>query len=354
MAKTMGDLARRLAQDTNDDGDATPILIGDLKSGITSPVGQSIANILLRQEDAQAAPVGYKPPGVLSSKACKADTCCVWFYVSAALTSAFKGPTGRCNEIARQAIRLGFHDAGAWSQSNAAAGQDFGGADGSILLSGSEISRPENKGLAGIAALAKATAKSFGVGYADLIQFSAIHAVVTCPLGPRIRVFVGRKDSSTPAPTGLLPGVNDSADKLVALFQDKTIPPHDLAALVGAHTTSRQYFVDTTRKGAPQDGTPGVWDTLFYNQTVGTGPLPKQVLRFNSDLVLSADPRMNNEWLKFAGPGGQSHWDEDYATAYTRLSLLGVNNINNLTECSQVMPAAQPTFKGAGNLLITE
>ncbi|KAF2813835.1 heme peroxidase [Mytilinidion resinicola] len=294
MGKTMSDLARRIAQDTNDDGDATPVLIADLKNGITSPVGQSIANILPRQEDAQAV----SPPGVLSSKACKADTCCVWYYVSAALTAAFKGPTGRCNEIARQAIRLGFHDAGIWSQSNAAAGQDFGGADGSILLSCSEISRPENSGLQGIAALAKATTKSFGVGYADLIQFSAIHAVVTCPLGPRIRVFVGRKDSSTPAPNGLLPGVNDSADKLVALFQDKTIPPHDLAALVGAHTTSRQFFVDTTRKGAPQDGIPGIWDTLIYNQTVGTGPLPKQVLRFNSDLVLSVDPRLNDEWLK--------------------------------------------------------
>jgi hypothetical protein len=28
----------------------------------------------------------------------------------------------------------------------------------------------------------------------------------------------------------------------------------------------------------------------------------------------------------------------DYATAYTRLSLLGVNNINNLTECTHVLP----------------
>lgn len=32
-------------------------------------------------------------------------------------------------------------------------------------------------------------------------------------------------------------------------------------------------------------------------------------------------------------------FDEDYAREYIRLSLLGVNNINNLTECSHVLPA---------------
>lgn len=31
--------------------------------------------------------------------------------------------------------------------------------------------------------------------------------------------------------------------------------------------------------------------------------------------------------------------DQDYAREYIRLSLLGVNNINNLTECSHVLPA---------------
>ena len=172
-----------------------------------------------------------------------------------------------------------------------------------------------------------------------------------CPLGPRIRFFAGRKDNKSPSPNNLLPGVNDSADTLIALFQDKTISPHDLVALLGAHTTSEQFFVDKSRAGAPQDGTPGVWDTLFYNQTLGTGPLPKQVLRFPSDIVLSQDSRTRDEWLRFNGVDGQTHWNEDYARAYIRLSLLGVNQINNMTECTKVLPQRTVKFGAAGELL---
>ncbi|KAF2199859.1 heme peroxidase [Delitschia confertaspora ATCC 74209] len=350
----MNDLSKRIAQEDHpDDGDSPPVLIGDLKEGITTPVGQIIANILLKTESAQSQVTGYLPP-LLGTDKCKKDTCCVWWYISAAMTLAFKGPSGRCNKNARQAIRLGFHDAGTWSQKLADSGQDYGGADGSIVLSGTEIHRAENNGLQDIIGKVKVWQKTFKVGMADLIQFAAIHAVVSCPLGPRTRVFVGRQDSSRAAPDGLLPDVNAKADDLIKLFEEKTISPHDLAALVGAHTTSQQFFVNKNRAGDPQDGTPGVWDTLFYNQTIGTGPLPKKVFRLPSDIVLAKDPRVKLEWDQFAGPNGQNHWNEDYAQAYTRLSLLGVNNINGMTECTKVLPGAQPSFKGALELLIDQ
>ncbi|KAK3624290.1 hypothetical protein LTR56_021111 [Elasticomyces elasticus] len=182
---------------------------------------------------------------------------------------------------------------------------------------------------------------------ADLIQFGANHATVTCPLGPRLRTFVGRKDSSKPAPDGLLPDAKASADSLINLFEDKTISAHELAALVGAHTSSRQFNFDSATSGAPQDSTPGVWDVLFYNQTVQNN-ITKGVFRIPSDVALAAHPSMSAEWQKFSlGNGvGQDHWNGDYAIAYTRLSLLGVNNINNLTECSRVMPVARPDFAG--------
>lgn len=35
---------------------------------------------------------------------------------------------------------------------------------------------------------------------------------------------------------------------------------------------------------------------------------------------------------------------QDYAKAYVRLSLLGVNNINSLIECSKVLPMAVTSF----------
>ncbi|OJD28926.1 ligninase h2 precursor [Diplodia corticola] len=334
--------------DLNADGDADPQMIGDLATvGPTTPVGNSIYNILTGAESGETQVSGYTPP-LFGTKACKADTCCVWSYVSAELSLTFLGPTGRCNKWARAAIRLGFHDAGTWSNTT------WGGADGSIALSGTEINRSENNGLQDIIGKMITIQKRWGVGMADLIQFAGVHAVVTCPLGPRIRFFAGRQDSKTAGPEGLLPGVNDSADKLIQLFQNKTISPHELAALVGAHTASQQFTVNTTLAGAPQDSTPGVWDTRFYNQTT-SNQVPKKVFRFASDVVLANDSRVQDEWVQFTDPvTGQKHWNEDYAAAYTRLSLLGVNNINSLTECSKVLPAQRIQFPGASTLWIEQ
>lgn len=86
----------------------------------------------------------------------------------------FKGCDGQCNEAARQAIRLGFHDAGAWSLTST-----FGGADGSMLISGDEKDRNENNGLQEIIATLQTMwgkYKPNGVGAADLVQHAAIVA----------------------------------------------------------------------------------------------------------------------------------------------------------------------------------
>lgn len=117
--------------------------------------------------------------------------------VSASLKAMFVGALGRCNDQARAAIRLGFHDAAGWSKSNRDSGKDFGGADGSILMNFGEASRPENNGLQDIISRLQKLQQQWGVGFADLVQYAAIHAVVMCPLGPRLRVFVGRKGKSS-------------------------------------------------------------------------------------------------------------------------------------------------------------
>ncbi|KAF1959893.1 heme peroxidase [Byssothecium circinans] len=319
MGKALRDLEQHVKR-ADDRGDDPPVAIGDIKRGGKTKVGKAIHNILMKKESGQSREGNYFPPGNVGTARCKADTCCVWSYVSEVLSSLFQGPSGRCNKYARAAVRLGFHDAGTWSQPLANSGKDFGGADGSIILSGSEIKRGENKGLQDIVEALKDVQGQFNVGMADLIQFAANHAVVTCPLGPRVRTFIGRKDSSKPAPEGLLPGIHDSADKMIKLFRDKTISPHDLVALLGAHTTSQQFFVD----------------------------------KFPSDVVLSKDPRTADEWKSFSGKGGQGHWNEDWAYSYIRLSLLGVNNINDLTECTKVLPQPKPDFVGAGKLLMEE
>jgi hypothetical protein len=55
--------------------------------------------------------------------------------------STFTTSSRRCNNLARGAVRLGFHDAGAWRK-----GLPHGGADGSILLTDEQY-RKENLGL---------------------------------------------------------------------------------------------------------------------------------------------------------------------------------------------------------------
>ncbi|KAF9878517.1 ligninase H2 [Colletotrichum karsti] len=288
---------------------------------------------------APPAPGGGKPPAPGEAKdtpACAADICCIWKYIADDLATTFKGESGRCTDYARAAIRLGFHDAAGWSKGTG----NLGGADGSIVLSSSEISRVENKGLEEIVEQTKTwynKYKQYGIGMADLIQFSANVATVVCPLGPRVRTFIGRKDSSVAAPPNLLPDVNSPADTLIDLFNNKTISSYGLISLIGAHTTSQQRFVDPSRAGDPQDSTPGVWDVKFYSETIGNAP--PRVFKFNSDVALSKYPSTSGQFAAFAGPGGQAAWNAAYAHEYVRLSLLGVYNINDLTECTKALPA---------------
>ncbi|KAL8404435.1 hypothetical protein RB594_009329 [Gaeumannomyces avenae] len=319
-------------------------LIGDLitldESQLT-PVGKRIKHLITGSENPESDET--YPRGAWGaiqipqqgSAACAQDTCCIWKYIADDMVRAFRGKSGRCTDFARAAVRLGFHDAGGWSKSTG----NLGGADGSLVLAPEEILRGENHGLEDIVELTRKwhdAYKKYGVGMADLVQWGATVATVVCPLGPRIRSYVGRKDSSVPAPHDLLPPVTGSADFLIELFENKTIKPHGLTALIGAHTTSQQRFVDPSRAGDPQDSTPGVWDVKFYTETLGSAPA--RVFKFASDIVLAKDPRISKEFNEFAGPGGQEHWNEDYAREYIRLSLLGVFNINDLTECTKALP----------------
>ncbi|KAK1982085.1 peroxidase [Colletotrichum cereale] len=345
MKSTLSEIRSRADQDGNgaDDGDSNELLgdLATLDDSKLTTVGKSVKQLLTgfdtpESDEIYSASARGGNLAAKGSAACAADTCCIWKYIANDLQTVFKGRSGRCTDFARAAIRLGFHDAGGWSKNTGT----LGGADGSIILSSDEMTRGENRGLEEIVAQTQVwfnQYKQYGIGMADLIQFSASVATVVCPLGPRIRTYVGRKDSSAPCPNDLLPPVTGSADFLIELFENKTIKPHGLTALIGAHTTSQQRFVDPSRAGDPQDSSPGVWDVKFYKETLGSAPA--RVFKFASDVVLSQDPRISAEFQAFAGQGGQSHWNGDYAREYIRLSLLGVYNINDLTECTKALPA---------------
>jgi hypothetical protein len=87
----------------------------------------------------------------------------VWSDVSRELTSKFL-TNGQCNPDARAAIRLIFHDCGAWNKAQGAKG----GCDGSLILAG-ELTRGENKGLQGIADYIQGRATFYKVPVADMI-----------------------------------------------------------------------------------------------------------------------------------------------------------------------------------------
>jgi hypothetical protein len=292
-----------------DSRQASTEMIGDLKTLSDSqltPTGKAIKAILAGTGDPEDLTSTYTLIPSLGTSACTEDACCVWKHISNEMRLDMVGSAGRCTNFARAAVRLGFHDAGTWSKST-----NRGGADGSIILSGECENRSENDGLEEICAQMRIwynKYKSYGISMADLIQWGANVGTVLCPLGPRVRSFIGRKDTSTAAPTGLLPSVNDSVDKLISLFADKTFTAGQLVALVGAHSTSQQRFVDPSRAGDPQDSTPGVWDVLFYGETTNPNS-PARVFKFKSDVALSKDSRTSGAWAAFSGATGQAPWN---------------------------------------------
>ncbi|KAI1820706.1 heme peroxidase [Xylaria intraflava] len=313
-------------------GARSDTLLGDLLGGVVSTVGQVIAGILQGGDATDSGSNRYHPPGQLGSSACNKDPLCVWYYVAQEMWADFAVTNG-CTDLARGAIRQGFHDAAAWDTSSS-----YGGADGSLLLS-DELSRSENLGLATIGAKTKtyySKYHTYGAGMADIIQLGAIVGTVACPGGPRIRAFVGRADDARAAPPNKLPSTFMDAPSLISLFEKKTFTAADLVALVGAHTAANQFFVDTSRAGAPLDPDPQTWDASFYGGVL-TGN-NKTFFILPSDKALATYSATKGQWSTFAGSSGQSQWTPAFAQAYFRMSMLGVNNLNDLTEISSVVP----------------
>lgn len=192
----------------------------------------------------------------------------VWKSVATDLQSAFQG----CNAAARGAIRAPFHDC------------INNGCDGSLILGG-ECSRSENAGLVPTCDLLGSKATQYNVGTADMIEFAAAIAIAVCPLGPRVKALVGRKDSSVPAAEGGVPSTKDPIPKILGAFSAVGMSPSDVVALVGSHTCGTQSFDNPSKAGASLDSTPSRWDVTFYRETKqGTAPYS-----------FSSDQRMTND-----------------------------------------------------------
>ncbi|KAF2097578.1 heme peroxidase [Rhizodiscina lignyota] len=269
--------------------------------------------------------IGAKPSASPAAGSCPS----VWNDVVTELHAAFLGSNGQCNDLARQAVRAGFHDCGTYRPSMGTSA----GCDGSFILA-KEYENSENKGLQQIGDFYTGVLQKFKVGAGDLIQMGASTATVTCPLGPVVQTFVGRPDRKTANPTGILPSPFDPASKTIPLFEGYGLTSDDFVALLGAHTTSTQKFVDPQKAGAGQDTTPGTWDVKYYGQTLDK----KAPFTFESDKSVANNSQTSGTFKAFVN--NQFGWNVAFAQAMTKLSLVGVpGGSSKLIDCTSALPA---------------
>ncbi|KAL2072618.1 hypothetical protein VTL71DRAFT_11961 [Oculimacula yallundae] len=232
-------------------------------------------------------------------------------------------------------VEAAFHDCGTWDNTQG----ETGGCDGSLILANEAYTLPENNGLQSISTTLlnvqqKYNTAAVPVSVADIIQVAASVATLTCPGGPKVATYVGRKDSSNLAPGGRLPDVHASGESLYNLFLAKGFKASELAALLGAHSTSKALGQPNIPSGTPQDSTPGLWDVAYYGQTLKpvAGMTP-----FQSDINLAAHPVVGKEFKGLVGSQGK--WTSAYANAMAKMALLGVpGGKRNLIDCTGALP----------------
>ncbi|KAJ7915850.1 heme peroxidase [Mycena leptocephala] len=238
--------------------------------------------------------------------------CIPWYAVRDAILGGIFH--GRCGDEARASVRLAFHDAGTFSNALQLEGLPNGAADGSMLWDPTE----------------------FGVTPGDLLHLAGVLGVLACPGGPRIDTFVGRPMPKNVAPNGLLPSPDDPVPTLIARFTDMGFTIRDLMALVGAHSTGKQRFVDPTVANSTFDSTVDVWDVRFYAETAAP-TTPPDVLKLHSDVNFAHNASTFFEFQRFIN--NQEDWDEDYRAAHLQMSLLG-QDVTTLINCTELMPAS--------------
>ncbi|OLN93067.1 Manganese peroxidase H4 [Colletotrichum chlorophyti] len=240
---------------------------------------------------------------------CNARSCpSTWAKVAADLKESFAG----CPDGARQAMRAAFHDC-------------FPGTcDGSLILANECFDRDENLQIQPICETLSEKAAAYNVGTADIIQAAAALAVAACG-GPKIHLFVGRKDSTAPSAEGVLPTQDSDAASQIKAFKKKGFTTTDLVALIGAHSAARSI------QELAFDSTPEKLDsTVFYPETAQE----MAPTSLGSDFALSNASETRNIWKNFGT--SQTRWNSAFKLAMVKMSIMG-NDLGKLTDCSKLV-----------------
>ncbi|KAE9394243.1 manganese peroxidase [Gymnopus androsaceus JB14] len=295
------------------------------------------------------------------------EMCCDFIPLAQALNTKFDN---ECGETAHEVLRLSFHDAIAFSQSQGPAAG--GGADGSMLVFPNvEPNFVANLGISDsvndlLPFLSSGQFPNITAG--DLIQFGAAVAVGLCPGAPQLEFLAGRPNATAPAIDGLIPVPEDSVDQILARFADaNNFTAEDVVSLLVSHTVARADHVDPAVPAAPFDSTPFTFDTQFFLETLLAGvgfpgplngsaafaagevesPLPlteapnSGELRLQSDFVLARDNRTACFWQ------GMINQEElmaaKFKAAMSQMAIIGHNRAD-LIDCSAVVPKPVPAL----------
>ncbi|CAE7013403.1 hypothetical protein CFE70_002369 [Pyrenophora teres f. teres 0-1] len=245
----------------------------------------------------------------------------VWTKVAAELQAEFAG----CTIYAHKSIRATFHDC------------INNGCDGSLVLT-DECSRTENSGLVSVCGKIQGWATKYNVGVADMLQFAAAQGISACPLGPKVPILIGRKDSNVAAPLNSVPGSRDPLESILAAFSAKGFDAKDVVALMGTHSVAVQFFDDPSQAGKTLDSTPNVYDVTFYKETKeGTAPYTLQ-----SDKLLSNSSQTEDAWNSFIDNG--QAWATAFVDAWARFTVIG-NDPSQMVDCSSLIPESKTSNK---------
>ncbi|KAJ6572525.1 heme peroxidase [Mycena vulgaris] len=130
-----------------------------------------------------------------------------------------------------------------------------------MLMDPNEVLRAENNGLQSIVSLLKPLPAQFGVAPGDVLSLAGLLAVLVCPGGPVINAFVGRPAPRSIAPDGLFSIPESPVQVLTDRFADMGSSIRDsLMALIGAHSTGKQRFVNPAQANTTFDTTVDIWD----------------------------------------------------------------------------------------------
>ncbi|KAI0312758.1 manganese peroxidase 2 [Amylostereum chailletii] len=300
------------------------------------------------------------PDGVNSANN---EACCVLFPILEDIQATlFDG--GECGEEVHESLRLTFHDAIGFSQSNPSADTYLyrgTGADGSLIkFASTETLYHANGGIDEIVdKQAPYVAKYAGNITAGDLRFAGAVGVSNCPGAPQLEFMLGRTEATAAAIDGTVPEPFDSVDSILARFADVGLSPAEVVALLASHTIAAADHVDPTLKAVPFDSTPEIFDTQFFietqlkgtlwpgtanNQGESESPLAGEI-RLQSDNDLARDSRTACFWQ--SNVNQQDHMTSTFKAAMAKLAVLG-QDTSKMVDCSDVIPVP-PALVGSAH-----